>query len=57
MREKVLTDEFLIGLTFWVCSWWLMSEGRFYSSAFMNTLGLVFFAKDLIKKFQNRRKK
>lgn len=56
-KEKMLTNEFVIGMTFWMCSWWLMSEYRPYSSALFNTIGLVFFAKDIINKFRNRRKK
>lgn len=57
MREKIFTDEFIIGLVAMAVAHWLLSEGRIYSASFINTFAMVFFGIDIVKKFRNRRKK
>lgn len=56
-EQKLLTNDFIIATTFILSAYWLMAEMRPHSAILMHTAGLVFFAKDIIKKFRNRRKK
>jgi len=52
---RIATNAFVIGMTFFLTSWWLMGESRPYSSATFHVAGMVCFVKDILDKFKNKK--